>query len=156
MYSYSRQNFSYLGNRLAATHKGCSQKISPALVYRSVGKMIEAPETEEQLSKERCGSVSLPISQPSAFPGCGAFPVGVVNAASPFPVLLEDFSPKVAMWAHIKGNSLMASNYQFPAGPSSLRSAATALWKIPHFGQKSQAGCQLWNGVPVRCKIHLR
>ena len=97
MYSYSRQNFSYLGNRLAATHKGRSQKISPVLVYRSVGKMIEAPETEEQLSKERCDNVSLPIRQPSAFPGCGAFPVGVVNAAYSFPVLLEDFSPKVAM-----------------------------------------------------------
>lgn len=52
MYSYSMQNFSYLGNRLAATHKGCSQKISPVLVYRSIGKMIEAPETKEQLSKE--------------------------------------------------------------------------------------------------------
>lgn len=77
MYSYSRQNFSYLGNRLAATHKGRSQKISPVLVYRSVGKMIEAPETEEQLSKERCDNVSLPIRQPSAF-----------QAAEPFQLVL--------------------------------------------------------------------
>lgn len=125
MYNSSRQNFPYLGNRLAAIHQGCSQRMGPVFLCRSKGKLIEGPETREQLSEESCDdNFSLPTRQPPAFPGWGSFPAGIVNPASPFPPNLWKSSP-IPKWPQspLKSPS-RGTHWWFPTTGSPLASVS--------------------------------
>lgn len=149
MYNCSRQNFPYLGNRLAAIHQGCSQRAIPVFIYRSKGKVIEDPETRETLSEESCDdNFSLPTRQPPVFPGWGSLPAVIVNPASPFPPSfwrpLQSQSGHNSRWNHHQGELTDGFQLLVPCWPPSpLRSAVAVAWrKSPHCGYRSQAGLQ--------------
>lgn len=151
MYNSSRQNFPYLGNRLAAIHQGCSQRMGPVFLCRSKGKLIEGPETREQLSEESCDdNSSLPTRQPPAFPGWGSFPLilALLIQLLLFPQtsgsLLQSQSGHNHHWNHHQGELTDGFQLLVPRWPlSPLRSAVAIAWrKSPCFDYRSQAGSQ--------------